>query len=572
MVAMRYFSLLVTVLTACYSWAQKPYVEIRVEPSNVEVGEQFNVIVKSNVSGEINIQFPKAFEQGYNVMNRMEQEFDGNSGEMTTFFFHGRSGSLNQEGKFTFGPAFITKGKKVYKSNKVTVTAVGETSHPSPDLNVIQMRKPAIGIIEVSKNKVYAGEALVVNSRIISQFKPTHYESYKSFTFSPTVDAHELGADQQPMVELIQVGRQNRFAFDNDKTVIFANVTGKIKIEPFVMTLQSGFEGYEVRSHKNTFTVIPLPKGAPRDFTGGVGVFQISSALDEKVVKQGEMVTFTVTIKGYGNLHDISKPKIDFGKDFKLYGDPKLEDDYAFTTKGADGEIRIIYHLQVIGAGNLSLPEVSMSYFDPNEEKYKSTQADNLELEVEKNPDFVVQDQSSADKGEMQMDRYNTAETSTESFLSSPTAKWVGISTPLVLALLFLFFRKKKEEDPKPKNTKISENKEPEITPVSSQEFLSVLQALANNGNGLPFFTQLSRDLQIAVSQTAHNDPNWILSLEERKQFFQAKGFSDEFQKNYFELQQTCELCRYGCQVPDSDLNTYVDKAKSIFETLEAKN
>ncbi len=568
MVAVRNIGLILSLLSAYFTWAQKPYVEIFVEPGCVEVGEQFNVIVKSNVSGEININFPEAFEQGFNVMNRMEQDFDGNTGEMVTFFFHGRSGSLNREGKFTFGPAYITKGKKVYSSNKITVKAKAESTSENPELNILQLRKPAVGVIEVSKNTVYAGEALVVNSKIISQFKPSHYDSYRSFTFSPTIDVHDLETGLQPTVNVVRYGNQERYSFENDKAVVFASATGKVKIEPFIMTLQSGFEGYEVRSRKNHFTVLPLPKGAPKDFTGGVGNFYLSSNLDGSSYKQGEMVTFTLTISGAGNLHDISKPKVNFGDDFKLYGDPKVIEKFSFTENGAEGSIQIVYHLQAVKSGKLQLPRISMSYFDPNTEKYTSTDLKSTTVEVEKDPNFIVQNTAEVNTGEIQIDRFNDEKSAGKGIFSSTTAKWVGVSTPIVLAFLFLMFRKKKEENDEPKITKTAV--EPDLAPkIQSEEFLSVLAAHANNGNDLAFFTQLSKDLQKSVSQAAKNDVDWVLSLEERKQYFEIKGFSQEFQKDYFNLQQTCELCRYGCQIPDRDLHFYLDQAKDIFTTLE---
>lgn len=567
---MRYLSILITLLTSYIAWSQKPYAEIIVDHKNVEVGHQFNVIVKSNISGQIEIKLPKEFEQGFNVMNRMEQEYDGNTGEVVTYFFHGRAGSISEPGKYTFGPALIKKDGRVYRSNKVTVVASKEEEVDQKNVGISLMRKPAFGIIELSKHKVYAGEAFVTQCKIVSQFKPSHYESYHSYTFDPAADQHKLGTNTQPTVDFGTYRNQRRFLFDHDKQVVFLNAPGKVNIEPFVLTLQAGYKGYEVRSRKNHIRVLPLPEGAPETFSGGVGYFEVACKSDKTNVRQGDMVTFTVVMSGHGNLHDVNKPKVNFGEHFEIYGDPEVKEKFAFSKRGSEGEIHIVYHLHAIKDGNGQFNPIEMSFFDPDEEIYKTIQAQPKAILIESNPDFIVEKKTEA-PAEASINRFNTKDDKGGSFFSSTAFKVIGVTTPICLAFLFLIFRKKKEEDEEPKMANEPAKGLPvSVAKIRSTEFLSILEAHANNRNELPFFTQLSQDLRKATSQAAKNDPDWILSTEDAKAFFASKGYSQTFQDEYFALQQTCELCRYGCQKPEDDLNIYVAKAKSIFETLEA--
>ncbi len=572
MVMMRYIGILITLLTSYFAWSQKPYVEIKVEPRRVEVGEQFTVIVKSNVSGDIEINLPKEFEQGYNILNRMEQEYDGNTGELVTYFFHGRTGTLSKAGKYTFGPAMIKANGHVYRSNKVNVRATEESDTADKGFGV-GFSKPAFGIIEASKTKVYAGEAFTVQCKVVSKFKPTHYDSYRPFNFDPAADQHKLGANTQPMVDMGTFRGERRYMFDHDKQVVFLNSPGKVLIHPFSLTLQVSYQGYEVRSKRNHIKVLPLPKGAPKTFTGGVGQFKIKSSCENKTVKQGDVIVFTVILSGNGNLHDMNRPKINFGDHFQIYGDPEIKEKFSYTSRGAEGETHIIYHLQAMKAGQAKFNPIQLSYFDPAAEEYKTVSDQPANIEIETNPDFVVEKKDQPTAKEARIDRFNSDSKDSEGgFLSSKTAKWIGIgiSTPLCLALLFLFFRKRKEDEQKVIAKQTETAVEAQAPKIPSTEFLSVLQAHANNGNELPFFTQLSSDLRKASSQAAKNDPDWVLSNDDLKSFFTQKGYSQEFQNDFFSLQQTCELCRYGCQKPEADLNIYLTKAKTIFETLEA--
>ena len=60
-------------------FGQKPIVKLEIEPKSVQIGDEIVVTVKTNVQGEIDIDFPSAFVNGYAVMNGMEQEMDYNT-------------------------------------------------------------------------------------------------------------------------------------------------------------------------------------------------------------------------------------------------------------------------------------------------------------------------------------------------------------------------------------------------------------------------------------------------------------------------------------------------------------
>nr|AOE12222.1 BatD [uncultured bacterium] len=566
MVMVRYISLVLSLFTAYFVLAQKPYVKVILEQSEVEVGNQFTIIVKSNLMGELKINLPDEFDQGVNVFSRSEQDFDGNTRESTTTVFHGRSGSIHSAGTFTIGPAFIRQGNKAYKSNKVRIKVVTTESNAASTLDENIFRKPATGAIEVDKKNTYCGEAIVLQPVIYSKFVPNGFVDYERCSFSTSVDQHFLvKTDEVTPTQNNTIGHKY-YKLEFNKQVLFVNSPGKIFIKPFQMTLKSGFEGYSVRAKRVHFKVVPLPEGAPKSFLGGVGTFNIKHEIDKSKAKQGDIVTLTVVISGHGNLHDIGKPKINFGKNFNLYGDPEIVENFKFTTKGAEGEIRIIYHLQAITDGAAKFPNLLMSYFDPKQEKYFTVASQPAQIAVESNPSFVLKNDTTSTK-EMSVAHFNKEKSVSKSIFSSTTAKWVGLSAPICAAFLFLLFRRKEEEDDEePQSIQVIEQP---VNQFDTSGFLSVLQAHVNNGNVLPFFTQLSKDLQIATSIAVKGDGNWVLSTDEKKQFFQEKNFSKEFKSMFFDLQQKCQLCRYGGQKPEDELSVYLNRAETIFKTLE---
>ena len=102
--------------------AQKPIVLLEVEPKEAEVGEMLTITIKSNVQGEVDIDFPSGFVHGYNIMNGMEQEVDYNTGKVVTYYYLSQTGAMPKAGAFKIGLASIKKGNKVYGSNILIIT------------------------------------------------------------------------------------------------------------------------------------------------------------------------------------------------------------------------------------------------------------------------------------------------------------------------------------------------------------------------------------------------------------------------------------------------------------------
>mgnify|MGYP006866425982 CR=1 FL=1 len=118
------FSLFISIVIQLIG--QKPIVKLEIEPKSVQVGDEIVVTVKTNIQGEIDIDFPSAFVNGYAVMNGMEQEMDYNTGRVISLYYYSQNGVLKKEGSYTFGPAYVKSGSKIYKSNTVEVVVQKE--------------------------------------------------------------------------------------------------------------------------------------------------------------------------------------------------------------------------------------------------------------------------------------------------------------------------------------------------------------------------------------------------------------------------------------------------------------
>jgi BatD DUF11 like domain len=123
------------------------------------------------------------------------------------------------------------------------------------------------------------------------------------------------------------------------------------------------------KSDPVALTVLPLPvAGRPADFSGAVGQFQVASELAPAAGPVGDPLTFKLTVTGQGNLSRVSSDGLRDSPQWRAYHtESKLtaDDDTArqgFKTFSQPLVPRL--------AGQLTVPSVSFSYFDPEAGRY----------------------------------------------------------------------------------------------------------------------------------------------------------------------------------------------------------
>ena len=113
-----------------------------------------------------------------------------------------------------------------------------------------------------------------------------------------------------------------------------------------------------------------LPKeGRPADFTGLVGMFQMTSTLEPPSLKAGESATLTIQVKGRGTVNripDLDLPEMNF---VRTYSDqPVLETGQ--DRQGIVGTKTMKWALVPEKAGEYKVPFLSLSFFNPQTNKY----------------------------------------------------------------------------------------------------------------------------------------------------------------------------------------------------------
>lgn len=145
-----------------------------------------------------------------------------------------------------------------------------------------------------------------------------------------------------------------------------SDVVGKI-----VMVQAQGFFAAaqeEVVLPTVTIGALPLPPGAPANFANTVGQYSISASSQAKKLSMHEAVEVEITVRGTGNLQQLTCPTPQDAEDWKLI--PATSKPIFNTTGETTG---IIFNQLLRPTAEVSgIPSFSFSYFDPIAQEYKT--------------------------------------------------------------------------------------------------------------------------------------------------------------------------------------------------------
>lgn len=128
------------------------------------------------------------------------------------------------------------------------------------------------------------------------------------------------------------------------------------------------------QSERLELDVTPLPtEGKTDKFTGGIGEFNVISAVDKYEVRANEAITLSVKVEGRGNIAAIQAPPAKWPSNIELY------DTKGKSQKGRGGVGEKIFEFLLIPRvpGQVTLAPLDFEFFDPVRKQYytKSTEA-----------------------------------------------------------------------------------------------------------------------------------------------------------------------------------------------------
>lgn len=315
-----------------------------------------------------------------------------------------------KEGEYTLDPVEVSVGGKVYKTQPVAVRVTAASSAPPPARDRIsdpfaeddiQARRSIPGgeevfvLAEPDRTTVYVGQQVTLAYHLLTQVGVTGLQLQES----PPLTGfwvEDLKVDPNPNARRRFMNGREYLDYAVKKQALFPNSPGRVTIEPstFAISVRTpgdifGFLTQAQTVYRKTreveVTVKPLPReGRPAQFNGAVGSFSLTSSLDRKEAATGDAVALVISLAGKGNLKTVPDPALPPMPDFTIYSSKRSEQARPADGDAVAGEKTWEYVVVPKAPGSQKIPSLSLSYFDPDRDRYVTLTTPELELKVQK--------------------------------------------------------------------------------------------------------------------------------------------------------------------------------------------
>ena len=254
---------------------------------------------------------------------------------------------------------------------------------------------------EISKQRAFKGEQIVVSYYLYTRVRMFNIMADKFPTLTgflrEDLEMPVMGNRLESEHVMLDGGQYSRSLLA--RYAVYPLKNGKLKIDPFSIKA-SYYAKSDVDDEADPFTqffaqmaprtgqsrseslyveVVPLPEqGKPSSFTGGVGDFSLTTAVDKYEVRANEAVNLTVKVEGKGNVAAIGEPKAKWPDTVELYESK----GNAKTDKGGVGTKIFEFLLIPRVPGKVTLPQLELSFFDPIKGAYVTRKTDQIEIKV----------------------------------------------------------------------------------------------------------------------------------------------------------------------------------------------
>lgn len=163
---------------------------------------------------------------------------------------------------------------------------------------------------------------------------------------------------------------------------LFPLIAGKFVIPPsqlvYALSTSAGFfsreESHELETENALVIAVEPPvKSRPDDWTGAVGNLRLRAQVDTNVARVGDPLLLTVQVAGAGNVKLFPRPEVHVPWASVVRGDERVRVDS--TSSRINGAKEFDWVLTPRVAGELDIPPIRYSYFNPDQRRYAVAEA-----------------------------------------------------------------------------------------------------------------------------------------------------------------------------------------------------
>lgn len=426
---------LMTVVSAAAAWAGTTFEMI--PPRNAVAGQRYQIgyvlrtddqsVAQSLSYGDHPQIDGMQFYAGPGVSTGFESGYSSQSGSYQAYTVQLVYTYIAQrEGAATIPAYTVTAGGRTYRTKPASIKILpagqqrdpyaGSGRQPASTSQGGYQRQPApeqvlgssVGqttakdlmvIITFSRKNVYEMEPVVADIKLClrqdrgfdigNQFNSVTLPEFDGFI------SEDLPAPQKSEIE--NIGGQNYETLVLRRYLLYPQKAGQLRVSSGQYSIDiieydivsRGFRQTrrEVPRKMNTATntvtlnVKPLPEPRPAGFSGAVGHFSVTAAVEPEIVRTNESATYTLTVKGSGNIKYLKAPELTFPSTFETYT-AKTDINARFDGSNYSGTFRADYPFVPAEVGKFDIAPYQFIYFNPTSGKYETATASGFNLNV----------------------------------------------------------------------------------------------------------------------------------------------------------------------------------------------
>ncbi|MEL7833435.1 BatD family protein [Fodinibius sp. Rm-B-1B1-1] len=577
--------LVLTLTGSSVGWAQSDIsVEASVSESTVYTGERVSLSIE--ISGSFNnVSRPELpdFDNFRLLSNspstsRSYRYINGQSSVTYTYSYYLIA---QKKGEFKIPPANITIDGEAYTTNAIPVRVVDRDE----SANSSASEQPDIFLqLEVSDKKPVAGQQIITDVILffrdgleVNSYQPVPGWKAEGFWKEELENSGRPRAEST-IIDGVRYRKARLLQFS-----LFPTKSGKLEISPYKIVVavrsarsnndpfSSFFSGFgnnqrevELTSDPITLDVQPLSETDNAYYLGAVGDFDISRSISTNNAIVGESIEIETHIRGTGNIPLISKPNYELPDGLEIY-EPQESSRINRRNGAISGSKTFTDVIIARSPGNYTIPERTVSYYDPSRDEYQTTTLAALTFTIEENPDAVA---TATNSGQFPVSPI-TGLASWVSVTPAPVDLlaiwwfWVGWIIPLLL-LGVAYWRKsyieKMETDTAFARSVKAADK--------AQNRLDKAVAVSQQGNIKQAYNLLQKAITGFISDRL-NMPEAGLSNQAYIEALKDEEVEENLVKNVRMLLDKCASISYAPNTTHAYLKSHVGLAESTLEKLQ---
>ena len=363
---------------------------IQVTIDRTEATTQDQLALRVTVQGSQNAQPQLPDLSAFQVISRGQQsQFNMVNGRTTISVTYNYVLVPQRIGNFTIGAARVELAGRTYESRPFSVRIVKASATPRQESNALFITG------RVSNKSPYIGEQVIYTWQFYRRVQVQDAQLLTPFEFEGFL-VEDLGEVR----EYTTTRGGQEFLVSEIKKALFPQEQGTLTLPGTRLQCQvlvrsnrrrrgSIFDDFFGRTRGEArvlnspaieVEVRPLP-AAPTGYSGLVGDFKIAGKISKRELRVGESATWKLTVSGTGNAQMIGEPKLPDLNSFKTY-DEKPTSSIERSGGQLRGSRSYAKALVPLESGELTVPAVRLTYFDPKAGSYRTAQTSPVALSV----------------------------------------------------------------------------------------------------------------------------------------------------------------------------------------------